>query len=593
MIKLSQKSKKFVYALMASASVAALVVAMSADVPEKKQVQQIQETADTIALVKNPISSVAFVNDTLEHYASALLTYQNNKIVRNFVKNSKYHRMQLPYFAHEWWHHHNKKIKYWLKIRYSPSQFIQLRMHEEISANVAAILTADLEYQLTENKESVIKRYENTYMKFYFEAIKDGEIKPESTKKEDLDKKYSLLMNGTIRMWEKMFRAHYTRSLTLSLKQYLGNFGFRQPYPENYQKILTHMYTFGGVDLSRYIKSDASFVDIRVSLFDEMAKVQMFNRSVKQRGVLIDHIFQYAPCLKNFSVSQRPVILEHIIIASKLKFELEKLKNYALKPNSPAITVAYRKVMYELSKDAQYASFIDKCGAFDMKPSPQADDNSLILHGAFPVSRLLSDEDKEIISKIYQFREVDLTKLIKNFDMNLVPSEQKQFMQISMQHLFDTPIDSLINKTPTHFTTSLDDDSTLVFGHALTAHQAKVVTPPNKNKKKRTSPELYVNVPNFEENLLHPQAVSPKARQELSNLYDEFNAIPEVLKSCNTDEIDNFIVTQGNPHYFENKENPFLPAKPCKVRKVASKKSLQQNNLVTNRRLSNRRSSEH
>ena len=93
MARKNRKAKKIWYILAASVSVAALMVGTHSDVQKKNDVQQVQETADTIALVNNPISSVCFVNDTLEHYVSALLTYQNNKIVRNFVKNSKYHRI--------------------------------------------------------------------------------------------------------------------------------------------------------------------------------------------------------------------------------------------------------------------------------------------------------------------------------------------------------------------------------------------------------------------------------------------------------------------------------------------------------------------
>ncbi len=594
MAKKNRKLKKFGYMLTASVSVAALAVCLNTDVPAQKQIQQIQETPDTIALVNNPISSVSFVNDTLEHYASALLTYQNNKIVRNFVKNSKLHRMQLPYFAHELWHHHNKKIKYWLKIRYSPAQFIQLRMHEEISANVAAILTADFEYQLAKDKDAVIKKYEKTYMGFYFNAIKNGEIKPESTKQEDLDKKYTLLMNGTIKMWEKMFKAHYTPSLTETLKKYLRDFGFRQPYPENYQKILTHMYTFGGVDLSRYIKNDAAFIDVRVAIFDKMAGVMAFNRSVKQREALINDIFQYAPYLKDFGVSQRTAVLEHIIIASRMKFELNKLKNHPQGLNSSVINATYYKVMHELAKDRAYASFIDNCADLDitLTPSPQVTDNSLTMYHFFPVSRLLFDEDKAIISKIYRFRDVDLTKFINNFDMNLIPSDKSQFMQINMHYHNDKHIIPAVVQVPMEDVVVPEDENSLS-AQALTTHQPQNTTQLKQSLIKRVSQELYVQVPNFEENLLHPEALTPKARQELAFMYAQFNAIPNVFKNCNIEEIDSFIATKGHPHYFESKEHPFLPVKPSKVKNIENKDTLKRNNLAIIRRLSNRRSSEH
>ena len=70
--------------------------------------------------------------------------------------------------------------------------------------------------------------------------------------------------------------------------------------------------------------------------------------------------------------------------------------------------------MHELAKDRAYASFIGNCADLDitLTPSPQVTDNSLTIYHFIPVSRLFADEDKDIISKIYRFRDVDLTKFI-------------------------------------------------------------------------------------------------------------------------------------------------------------------------------------
>ena len=591
MAKKNRKSKKFWYALATSVSVAALMVGMSADAPRREHIRQVQEAVDsidTVDYVLNPITTISFMNDTLDYYTTAMLTYQNSKIVRNLVKNSKNHRMQLPHFSHELRHHHNKKIKYWIKIRYSPSQFAQLRMHEEISANVAAILTADFEYQLAQDKASVMKKYEKTYMGYYFTAIKNGTIKPESKNPEDLDKKYTLLVNGAITMWEKTFRTHYSPSLRLSLKQYLKDYGFRKPYPDNYQRILSHMYAFGGKDLSHYIVKDASYGDIRANIFDEMAYVKIFNNSLEQRAILVDGITDYAGYLSNFSVSQRPAIIEHIVIASRLKFELKKLKDCDLASNSPAITAAYHKVMYELARDHQYASFVNRCKELDFIAAPHKS-QSLEFGSSFPVSRLLTDDNKAIISKIYQFRDVDLTKLIKDFDINFMPSDRNQLLQVNIYHFIDKPIDYLINKAPINYKASALDDSAIVSVQATPKRISDAVnTYPH-----HTSQTLFVNIPDFEENILQPQAMTPAAYQKLAEMFHDFDAIPNEFKNCNLNETQKFIKQHVNPRYFENISQPFLPDSnyPLKRRKKCT--NPRGKDAVTIRRLNNRRSSEH
>jgi hypothetical protein len=297
-------------------------------------------------------------------------------------------------------------------------------MHEEISANVAAILTADFEYQLAKDKQKVIKKYENTYMKFYFDAIKDGTINPECTDSLERDKKYGLLMNGAIRMWEQKFRAHYTPSLISSLTQYLKNYGFNKPHDKNYHRALTHLYSFGGIDLSKYIKDDAEFVDIKLKMCDELAGVKSLNKSKNERQSVVDDIFFNGDKLRKFPDAKRPVVMQHLFVATKLKFELEKLNAYDLRENSSAVTAAYNKVMYELAIDANFKKMILSSADFKMTRVPFDDKEYKTYLKFYPVSNLLDKEDFEIIRHFYQFRNVDLTRLINGFDINDKPLDE-------------------------------------------------------------------------------------------------------------------------------------------------------------------------
>lgn len=322
-VKKFLKSKKFWIPFLNVAGMASLAFGLRGGQSERPSVPE-SPSKDSVPMITAPVQSVSFINDTIDFYATALLTYNNSRIVRFLVKNSHKHRMQIPYFVHEWRHHHNKKINYWQKIKYSPAQFIQLRMHEEISANVAAILAADLEYQLADDKNAVMNKYENTYMDFYFKAIKDGTIKPESTDTLERDKKFSLLVNGTIQMWEHKYRAHYTPSLMLMLKQYITNYGFQKPCDKNYRKILSHMYSFGDMDLSKYIKQDAVFPDYKIDILNELAKVPSLQGNGEFRENLFNAIYTHADQLQFFPVHQRKAVLQHIIISTKFK---QNLKN--------------------------------------------------------------------------------------------------------------------------------------------------------------------------------------------------------------------------------------------------------------------------
>ena len=561
----SSQWKRFRDFLLASVSL--LVMADGAQVVsatnqnERAPQKQLNDSIPAV-LVKNPVQTISFRNDTLDHYASALLTYYNNQIIRNFVKDSKQHRMQLPYFSHEKWHNHNKKFAYWKRYKYAPWQFIQLRMHEEISANVAAILTADFEYQFMNNKQAVIKKYENTYMKFYFDAIKDGTINPLSRDSIEQDKKYDLLMNGAIRMWEQKFRAHYTPSLVFSLKQYLKKYGCHKPNNTNYYRALTHLYSIGGIDLSQYIKKDAEFIDIRLKMCDELAGVKSFNQSAKQRHIVVDDIFEYGHKLQQFPKAKQEAVMQHLFIAAKLKCELEKLNGYILDKNSAVITAAYNKVMYQLATDSGFKKMISNCADFELTSVPFEDKTCVKF---FPISNLLDNDDLRIIRSFYQFRNVDLTRLIKEFDVNAKPLDETAFVTFSGRYFATPPIEELILKLPQNFKTKDEDTPDLPEDASLSQ--------PSNNKKqtikaqRRMSKDLFVDLPDFEKTLLIQETMTKDAQNELKELFESYDKIPEEFKNCDITAIEKYIEEHGNPHYFEYKEAPFKPRPTSKKKK--------------------------
>ena len=578
-IKKFLKSKKFWIPFLGVIGMTTFSLGLRKNALSK--VSPAQDKTDTVPTIKHPVQSLSFANDTLDSYISALLTYRNNKVVRYLVKNSRAHRMQLPYFVHEWWHHHNKKITYWLKYKYLPSHFMQLKMHEEISANVAAIATADLEYQLADDKEAVIKKYENTYMSFYFDAIKNGTIKPESADPADLDKKYRLLINGSIEMWEQKFRAHYTPSLTFSLKQYLRNYGFHKPTDKNYRKMLSHMYTFGDVDLSKYIERDACFPDIKLDIFNGLGNVRSFNKSSELRETVINHVYAFADKLPYFPVHQRRAVLQHILIAAKVKYELRQLKGLALEPNNKAISCAYDKVCFELSQDGTYAKFIDDCTFLDKARIPFMDEK--ICFNAFGMSSIIDEKNRTDIAQFYYFQHTDLTKLMKHFGINRLPTDRTLWDDFSAAYVSHPTVEKLILSIPqdTYLFASTHDTSAI--SDALITEKS---SPKDNLSKfgKHLSQNLFVAIPNFEEALLNPSAITPEVRDTLKKLFKAFNDIPAEFRECDVIGSQRYVQTHGNPHYFEYKDAPF---QPCFT---TSRKRAYQNNLATLRRARQRRS---
>ena len=139
----------------------------------------------------------------------------------------------------------------------SPEQAYKVNMHDEISANMAALLYLRDEYLKTGNM--AVFEQENGRFAFYTDAIKKGEINPFSSKEEDFDKEMALIVNGTRDMWVRDFAS--TDSYLSTGKWYAQHRGEADGkhaafYDENYDRAKKIMYTIGGVDFTKYMDKD-------------------------------------------------------------------------------------------------------------------------------------------------------------------------------------------------------------------------------------------------------------------------------------------------------------------------------------------------
>lgn len=172
--------KKRIQRLLTAFSIAGVLTVPSFLSREHKEQTSNPDTSTTktenVVVKKDSVNSsvrtISYFTDTLYQAKSTLMYYIPDKIVRNYVENNNGFRMQLPYFVHEDWHRHNAGSRYRYNYDYSPEEYYKLCMHDEITANISAILTARFEYLSSPDKEATIAKYENSYMGFYFKAVK-------------------------------------------------------------------------------------------------------------------------------------------------------------------------------------------------------------------------------------------------------------------------------------------------------------------------------------------------------------------------------------------------------------------------------------
>lgn len=546
-------SNKLKYALLSSVSAIALTVGFLCSQGEHlPKPEKVFPPADTILTDFNPLVSVYYKTDTLDHYVSALLYYSQGQITRNFVEKNNIFRIQLPYFSHEFWHHHNKAIPYY-SYRLSPSQRVKACMHEEISANLAAILTVDLKYQAVDDKMSVIKKYEKTYMGFYFDAIKNAMIDPCTKDSVELDKKYSFLINGTINIWQNIYRSHYSPSLFAALNSSVNAVGLRKSYPQNYKKILSHMYTFGGVDFSKYIKEDAYFPDVRLKVLDEMAYVKSFMKSKQESAFLANEVFKNFDSLKYVSPNLRDVALQHLIISAKLKYELTKLDKYKVHPSSSIVSVAYNKVMYELSHDVSFANFIDKCHDIGL-PFFLINNDAFRNIGFDYVHNIeLKPSDQKIISSFYNNNGVSLLPYIKDFDANVLPLDKDRWTQFAINYFTCPPLEKIIEEEAAtddkhEFSNKEQVISRDIQNKKVSIKQDKSTTP---IVRRRLSKDIQIDLLDLTKPILVLDNLPKKQRLAIIKYFHDFDNIDEVFKGCDTQAIIEYMKKHKVAHPFK------------------------------------------
>lgn len=157
-------------------------------------------------------------------------------------------------------------------------QTVKLETHDEISANVAQLIhSRDLYIDAkTKNPQAKIEDYfvyEN--LKFYVDAVNSGKVNPMATDKESREKDYSLMINGTQKMWEENLAVAYNSNIKNKVDSWRlsGASSVTQPDEKKYEEERDKFYNFEidgkKVNLSQYRQKDVTLVPSMKEYVDE------------------------------------------------------------------------------------------------------------------------------------------------------------------------------------------------------------------------------------------------------------------------------------------------------------------------------------
>ena len=158
----------------------------------------------------------------------------------------------------------------------SPEQAYKLQMHDEISANIADLISRRHEYLQTGDL-SVFDDPDGKF-DFYKAAIKIGYINPKSEYQEDFDEEMYLIANGTRDKWMELYGSADENYQIAGIQHgifssdFLGEYN-PSCYDANYQKCKDIAYgNIGGVDFGKYMDKDVEIPKTTQEMWSDAKK---------------------------------------------------------------------------------------------------------------------------------------------------------------------------------------------------------------------------------------------------------------------------------------------------------------------------------
>lgn len=481
---------------------------------KKEKIEQARQRAvrDSLQMqVKEPVHDIVYQVDTLDQKSSALLYHVQGQITRNFVENQNMYRMQLSLFVHEKWHHHNYLLGFRTNYSFKPDEYYRLCLHDEITANIAALLTTRYQYMESKDKKDFIHRYKKGIFGYYYDALEKGDINPYDHSPQARDKEWKLIANGTREMWMEKLYPHYQGTAYKMLMNYISQRGFVQDSKKNYNYIRNKMYTVGGVNFWNYMDKDIPINDKRVSLTDEISKVPSLNKGGRS---VADHINNQLPLLQNIGLDRRQEAFQHLLIASKLKYLLRTFSQEDIGQHSQLVASYYNRLLFNVYRDNDFKNLVEKHTSFSVNMAKISTTDA---------------EYEKTLSQLYSLQGVDLRTVIPSFSADQVPVKKQNDNELfSNQYLIDEKIYGLYIESAF---TSIQEDAFINKENALVGQKSQN-TPPvaPQQQRRRRSEDLVINAPNFWEPILLNN--SEQVAKEIRACIAEFDAIPDVEKGC-------------------------------------------------------------
>lgn len=459
-------------------------------------------------LINNPINKVAYRTDTLARAGSTLLFYNYGTITRNYVENNNGYRLQMPYFAHEDWHHHNDKLRYRTRFYFSPVEYYKLCMHDEISANIVAVLTARYEYMAAPSnaeKKKIIAKYKNSYLKFYFEEVEKGKIKPHSKNSADFEKEMSFIANATQEMWIKKYSAHYAPRTYRMLQRYVGRLGLVEDSKKNYSFVLDYMYTIGGVNFAKYMKHDIDTSDDKVKLAEQLRKV----KSMRAGGLkIMNYVNDAYHLMQKISFNNTYEAFQNLLISAQLKYMLQGKTAEELQKNPQLVNLSFTKIMSKIRSDAGFKKAV--------LSYPLISGNRVNINNS-------EKADKETIRQMYAYQGLDLMAMISNYQQEALPVQNAAKSYIFENFAGDYMQTTIPDKSEKNL---IEPSLFSLYKEETSAENTAVFN------KRRISAVQYLNIPNFREPILTSATAGDYF--QIIQCMREFADMPQVLKECNT-----------------------------------------------------------
>lgn len=499
----------------------------------KEKAPEPQKTAKVAVVppkpvVKNPVGNSTYVVDTLDVPKGGTLLFCSGKsIVRYFVENNDSYRMRLYLFVHEQKHKDNF-LKGLRSVKVSPLQYAKICMHDEISANIAALLTLRYEYLTAEDKESVIKKYENSEYDYYFRALKAKKIFPEKTDSASRDAEWSFIMNETRDMWMRRYAPVYQPSIWRMVERYTRRMGepiSTKKQNKYYQKGLKIAYNIGGVDFSKYMDKDIEPQDKNFSLLDQAVSLKIFKN---EQDWYFNAVQKHIDDLKKEGVPITYDLVSQIYFAEGVKSVLSGISAEEIEKKPEVVGVYYNKISNTLSRQEDFSNLIWANVFFDY--------DRFILN-----KKRSSSLSKKIYKKIYAFKGVDLSQMISNLPKDIYnPSiwEQGDFdmrsRELAVQAFVDYELDKMRQNTKKVPSTALDKR-------------------PQEGKSRKSENQV-VALPDFTQPILI--ASTPEDMLEIKKCIDDFYSIPYVMRHCNIEAQKKFLKAQKKAPKVKRKNMP-------------------------------------